>query len=627
MRELAVLLGRIVCTLMNGLIGDQSAMSLRVSVGIDCKRNFKAPSFGLCRVRSTLVGILAIILSSDILADEVMYSFTATLNFEPQEVVGTNGQTAAEFFDEVVAPGSGQAGEATLTGTISWDPTVNAFNSNVSAAGYVNAITAASIQGGGFSVDADVNDIRQNSATSEFGYNTDATGGFCASETSCAAVGLSFTPTGNTIMSVNDADFRLFRRDGSVDIFNDRDFIGFYLGFTESDSEFNPAIETSSFGRVNVGGLATTYISTEDAAIRSSVAIPSTANFLQLSDVEVTAISVDFDSNSLLDGAFRVAGTITAISVPVGFCNGLPVSVDLSLGGSPTSGPDVIMGTVGDDVINGLGGDDTICGLAGNDIINAGNGGDWVDAGPGNDTVEGGNGDDEIYGDAGADVLNGGPNNDEIYGEADGDFINGNSGDDLLDGGFGVDQLRGGSGNDVINTGSGGNRGSGLVVTGGAGNDIITGGPGTDEIRGESGNDTILGGDASDSLFGGGGNDIVNGQDGNDILRGNGSRDTVLGGEGNDDMDGGDSDDIMSGGNGNDVMRGATGNDEMSGGAGDDEMFGGGGSDVINGNRGDDTLSGGGSNDTLNGGSDTDSCRGDGGTDSAVSCESQSNIP
>ena len=312
---------------------------------------------------------------------------------------------------------------------------------------------------------------------------------------------------------------------------------------------------------------------------------------------------------------------------PVMQCNGFLVTVDLSNGDVPTSGPDVIMGTSGDDEINGLGGDDTICALAGNDTINAGNGNDWVDAGPGNDTVEGGNGSDEIYGDTGVDILNGGPNNDEIFGEADGDFINGNSGDDLLVGGAGVDQLRGGSGDDVINTGSGGNRGTGLVVTGGAGNDIITGGSGTDEIRGETGNDTILGGDASDSLFGGGGSDIVNGQDGDDILRGNGSKDTVLGGEGNDDMDGGDSDDILSGGNGNDMMRGATGNDEMSGGAGNDELFGGGGNDIINGNRGDDTLFGGGSNDTLNGGSDTDSCSGDGGTDSAVSCESETSIP
>lgn len=312
---------------------------------------------------------------------------------------------------------------------------------------------------------------------------------------------------------------------------------------------------------------------------------------------------------------------------PLVQCNGKAVDVFIGKGDVPTSGPDVILGTSGNDVITAMGGDDTICGLEGNDIINAGNGNDWVDAGPGNDTIEGGNGNDEIYGDSGVDIINGGPDNDEIFGEGSGDFINGNSGDDLLDGGFGVDQLRGGSGNDVINTGSGGNRGTGLVVTGGAGNDIITGGPGTDEIRGESGNDTILGGDASDSLFGGGGNDIVNGQGGNDILRGNGGKDTVTGGDGNDDMDGGDSDDIMSGGNGNDVMRGATGNDDMSGGAGDDEMFGGGGSDVINGNRGDDELFGGGSNDTLNGGSDFDTCDGEGGIDTDTSCESRANIP
>jgi len=68
---------------------------------------------------------------------------------------------------------------------------------------------------------------------------------------------------------------------------------------------------------------------------------------------------------------------------------------------------------------------------------------------------------------------------------------NGNSGTDLLD--DGVDQQRGGSVDDVVDIGSGGNRGTGLVVSGRAGNDVIAGGPGKNEIRGESGNDTILG--------------------------------------------------------------------------------------------------------------------------------------
>ena len=566
-------------------------------------------------------------------AQDTVFSYTANLDFNPSASLGVNTESGAllfarDFFNELVGPGVGDSGSLTVNGSFRWDTTTSVFNSNVFSAGYLNAITGATLSWGGVTVAADVGGIQSSASSSIVGYNTDSSiDSACVTRAGCENIGLRFTPTGNTIAVFNDAVvFDVGDIDGMSSNANFVDDIEFALGFTDSLNEFTPSIQTDSFGLINIGGLATTFEDT-DALYLSGVSIPSASNFPILGELEAALIAVEFNGASLLDGRATFIGSITSLSIITALCNGEAVTVDLSNGDAPTSGPDVIMGTVGDDVINGRGGDDTICGLSGNDTINAGNGNDWVDAGPGNDTVEGGNGDDEIYGDTGVDILNGGPNNDEIYGEAGGDFINGNSGDDLLDGGFGVDQLRGGSGNDVINTGSGGNRGSGLVVTGGAGNDIITGGPGTDEIRGESGNDTILGGDASDSLFGGGGNDIVNGQDGNDILRGNGGKDTVSGGDGNDDMDGGDSDDIMSGGNGNDIMRGSTGNDEMSGGAGNDEMIGGGGNDVISGNRGDDMLSGGGSNDTLNGGSDTDSCSGDGGTDSAVSCESQSTVP
>ena len=62
-------------------------------------------------------------------------------------------------------------------------------------------------------------------------------------------------------------------------------------------------------------------------------------------------------------------------STPTLTCNGLTATVNLALGQSPTSGPDVSLGTEGADTIRAHGGNDTICGLGGNGLINAGGNG------------------------------------------------------------------------------------------------------------------------------------------------------------------------------------------------------------------------------------------------------------
>jgi Ca2+-binding RTX toxin-like protein len=113
--------------------------------------------------------------------------------------------------------------------------------------------------------------------------------------------------------------------------------------------------------------------------------------------------------------------------------------------------PNVLFGTVDDDVINGLGDDDVLDGGAGKDFMNGGEGDDTLDGAGGND------------------------------------FINGNEGDDTLDGGEGAragkDTLNGQAGDDVLN--------------GGLGNDVLRGGAGRDVLVGDEGSDTLIGGEGS----------------------------------------------------------------------------------------------------------------------------------
>jgi subtilisin family serine protease len=209
-------------------------------------------------------------------------------------------------------------------------------------------------------------------------------------------------------------------------------------------------------------------------------------------------------------------------------CNGLPVTVNIGAGQTPTGGNDVILGT------------------SGPDNINAGNGNDVVCAGGGDDTVVGGDGNDVIFGQGGNDLLSGNSGGDALHGGAGQDRAYGGSGRDLIHGGPGNDQALGGSsGADTIFGGSGGD-----TITGGSDGDVfVSGGAGNDAVNGGGGGDINVGGDA-----------------GNDTVSGNGGKDLVHGGEGDDEVRGGQADDLVYGGDGDDFLAGNDGVDYCDGG-------------------------------------------------------------
>ena len=314
-------------------------------------------------------------------------------------------------------------------------------------------------------------------------------------------------------------------------------------------------------------------------------------------------------------------------------CNGLPVTVDIGAGQSPTAGPDVILGTSGPDVIVALGGNDTICGEGGDDTINAGPGADFVLGGTGadsifgldgGDTLIGGAGNDVIVAGAGQDTVNGGVGNDVINGGPDADTLNGDAGDDEIFGQGGNDTITGGNGDDRLNGVDGAD-----TIRGGGDDDVINGGNGNDSLLGDAGNDVV---------FGLGGNDQVSGGGGNDMLFGQLGVDHVVGGDNNDMVFGNENDDVLEGNGGNDTLNGGIGDDRLEGGsgadslfgdgnlqqAGDDELDGGIGIDLILGFAGNDTIDAqDGVRDTVNGGPDTDTCTVDSGqvNDAVFNCE------
>lgn len=134
-----------------------------------------------------------------------------------------------------------------------------------------------------------------------------------------------------------------------------------------------------------------------------------------------SSVASSVASSAMSSVSSSVASSSSSSSVSnVPMCDGKPATIYVRNGrvvGGPnnggfffgflvgTNGPDVIVGTQGNEIIQGRNGRDTICGRGGNDILQGQNGPDTIYGGPGNDLINGGNGPDSCFGGAGNDLI------------------------------------------------------------------------------------------------------------------------------------------------------------------------------------------------------------------------------
>ncbi|MEL6931988.1 MAG: calcium-binding protein [Pseudomonadota bacterium] len=132
--------------------------------------------------------------------------------------------------------------------------------------------------------------------------------------------------------------------------------------------------------------------------------------------------------------------------------NAKKVNVE-GLGIKGSEGPDLIIGSFGNDKIDAKGGDDVIFSLFGDDKVSAGAGDDLVFAGFGHDSVNGGDGRDALFGGNGHDVIAGNKGDDFMFGGAGDDLLVWNNGDgsDFMNGGQGYDQVQVNFNTDLVN--------------------------------------------------------------------------------------------------------------------------------------------------------------------------------
>lgn len=247
-------------------------------------------------------------------AASVDVAYSAEIGFDPTATVGVGGENAAALIDELFGPGIGASGTATLTGSFIYESATSAFHSNSRSAGYINAVTAVSASIGPSSVNANMNDIAANAATSTIGYNTNPlANAFCASTETCAAIGANFTPSGNLVQVINNSDFFIIR-DGNREDFSNRDAIFLGAGFTDGETDFAPLLATPTFGDVTVHGLGLLLISNAQRSLVDSVMLPDSESFVRSSQIESTIFTLVFSGVGLNEN-FALSGTVTDIQV------------------------------------------------------------------------------------------------------------------------------------------------------------------------------------------------------------------------------------------------------------------------------------------------------------------------
>ena len=282
-----------------------------------------------------------------------------------------------------------------------------------------------------------------------------------------------------------------------------------------------------------------------------------------------------------------------------------------------SGGKDTLTGGVHNDVLDGGGNNDALHAGDGADTLLGGDGDDVLQPGTGDDTVDGGDGKDALnYADriAGVTASLPGPSGQTGTSESDVatnvETLTGGNGDDhltgladaptFIDGGKGHDQLFGGAVNDIL--------------FGGEGNDVLSGGDGTNQLMGGDGDDTFVVGIGGDTMIGQRGVDSVDysGLAGPVRLRVDGLHNDGQKGDAADnivDVDritGTTESDQMIGGVLDEELIALAGDDKIDGGAGNDVLKGGDGNDGIEGGAGDDRLQGGNGHDALSGGAGND---------------------
>ena len=261
-------------------------------------------------LKGFLVCILTIVTAGSVVAQTSSFTFQASVNFDPNQVVGRSGGTLGQLMTEFVGPSAGQ-GQVIIEGSLVYDLAQAPTTSNAKVGAYQTALMDVQLRIGANIARLDIPRVLEHAATSKIG-TVIQSGGFCADFEHCQLFGLQNAPFGMQALVMNDIPNVLLDETGATQ-YSGNDVFGFMAGRTDALAEFDPVFQTQGFGAVSLDGFALGLFSVPGTDFYTSNALPDIGIFTGAPNIERSEFWIFIEGPDLLD-KIKLEGVVNSIA-------------------------------------------------------------------------------------------------------------------------------------------------------------------------------------------------------------------------------------------------------------------------------------------------------------------------
>ncbi len=240
----------------------------------------------------------------------VAFNFETTIGFDSSQGLGLGGATAGDLFNALFGDNIAPSGEAALSGSIVFESTTPATESNATTSSYNLPITSASVTGGATTAVANMGVVNANSDSGIFNFASSPNGFFCLGGTDAICPGLS--KTANFVGVADSTSAFVEGTQGNV-LVNDVDAITLRIGGTPATGEFSPTFFISGLGDVAVEYISIDLITTEGASIvLGDTALPTSSDVFTSDLLTNSIFRVGFSASETSE-SFEFSGAFTSV--------------------------------------------------------------------------------------------------------------------------------------------------------------------------------------------------------------------------------------------------------------------------------------------------------------------------
>lgn len=255
--------------------------------------------------------IIASVLAAPVSAQSSGFGFSATVAFDPNQVISVSGGTLGALFSEFTGPGAAQ-GQIVVEGDVTYDLSQPPTLSHSHIGAYQTALTSVELRIGQNGTRLNVPHVLANAGSSKIGTVIQGNVGFCADYEHCQMMGVPNAPYGMQVLVMNDIPNTLLDESGRTE-FASNDVFAFMAGRTDAVGEFDQLFQTQGFGVVSLDGFALGLFSVPGTDFYSGTALPAITQFTGAQNIERTEFWFFVEGPQLVD-KIKVEGVVSMIT-------------------------------------------------------------------------------------------------------------------------------------------------------------------------------------------------------------------------------------------------------------------------------------------------------------------------